>query len=70
MADKIDLLDGIPLNVQKSILENISKFKDDRDSKVQIEINDRVYIIPQAVHDLIDCLYRDIEVSKNGIQKN
>lgn len=31
-----------------------------------IEINERVYIIPQAVNDLIDSLYNQIERGREG----
>ena len=31
-----------------------------------IEINERVYIIPQAVNDLIDSLYNQLERGKEG----
>jgi hypothetical protein len=31
-----------------------------------IEINEKVYIIPQAVNDLIDSLYNQLELTKDG----
>ena len=31
-----------------------------------IEINEKVYIIPQAVNDLIDSLYNQLERTKEG----
>jgi|TARA_R100000501_G_C2584865_1_gene86851 hypothetical protein len=70
MADKIDFLDGLPLSMQKTILDDISKLKDDRHEKIAIEIDDTTYMIPKAVNDLIDCLYRDIQVNSSGIQKD
>ena len=70
MADKIDFLEGLPLSMQKDILNDISKLKDDRRDEIAIEIDDTIYMIPKAVNDLIDCLYRDIQVKASGIQKN
>ena len=70
MADKLDFLDGLPMELQMQILEDISKSRDDRHDEVPINIDDEVYMIPKAVSDLIDCLHQDLQERMDGVQKN
>lgn len=70
MADKLDFLDGLPLEVQEEILGLISKSghkSHDISEKVPINIDGEVFIIPKEVSDLIECLHEDLKKIRHGV---
>jgi|2_EtaG_2_1085320.scaffolds.fasta_scaffold213567_2 hypothetical protein len=70
MADKLDFLDGLPMELQIQILKDLSESRDDRHDEVSINIDDEVYTIPKAVNDLIECLHQDLQERTSGVPKN
>ena len=65
MGEKIDILDVLPIEMQEEILEMLSVPKDN----ITIEIDNKKYVIPVKVNDLIDRLYCELEDFKDEIQK-
>jgi hypothetical protein len=66
MAEKIDILDVLPPDMQEEILEFLSIPSD----AVTIEIDKERYTIPAKVNELIDRLYCELEDFKDEIQKH
>ena len=62
MAEEYKELSRLTLNEQEDILRTMSE------SYFPIQINDRVYMIPEEVNDLIDRLVKRLE--RNGHQVN
>ena len=62
MAEEYKELSKLTLGEQEDILQTMSK------SYFPIQINDRVYMIPEEVNDLIDRLVKRLE--RNGHQVN
>ena len=62
MAEEYKELSKLTLGEQEDILQTMSE------SYFPIQINDRVYMIPEEVNDLIDRLVTRLE--KNGHQVN
>jgi coproporphyrinogen III oxidase-like Fe-S oxidoreductase len=63
MAINLEFLQNLPLETQEDVLEDLSKVM----ASNPIEIDGKVYMIEEAVQDLIDSLYRQCEKYKTQL---
>ena len=64
MAINLEFLQNLPLETQEEVLHDLSKVM----AKNPIEINGQVYLVEEAVSDLIDSLYAQCERYKQNIK--
>tara|TARA_R100000808_G_scaffold23090_1_gene50785 strand:+ start:1089 stop:1292 length:204 start_codon:yes stop_codon:yes gene_type:complete len=64
MAINLEFLQNLPLETQEEVLHDLSKVM----AKSPIEINGQVYLVEEAVSDLIDSLYAQCERYKQNIK--
>ena len=60
MAINLEFLQNLPMETQEEVLEDLSKVM----NKNPIEINGKVYLIEEAVSNLIDSLFSECEKYK------
>ena len=65
MAQTIEWLKDLPLELQEKILEFASECSDSKHKLMPIEIDGVVYEVPQPVVDLVDGLWSELRV-QNG----
>ena len=72
MARSLKLLEGLPMELQEAILEEISTATDDSDKSIYKEINidGETFVINETVLGLIDGLVIQLEKMKNEISAN
>jgi hypothetical protein len=72
MARSLKLLEGLPMELQEAILEEISTATDDSDKSIYKEINidGETFVIHETVLGLIDGLVIQLEKMKNEISAN
>ena len=72
MARSLKLLEGLPMELQEAILEEISTATDDSDKSIYKEINidGETFVIHETVLGLIDGLVIQLEKMKNEISSN
>ena len=72
MARSLKLLEGLPMELQEAILEEISMATDDSDKSIYKEINidGETFVIHETVLGLIDGLVIQLEKMKNEISAN
>ena len=63
MAINLEFLQNLPIETQEEVLEDLSKVMD----KNPIEINGKVYLIEEAVSNLIDSLFSECEKYKTDL---
>ena len=60
MAINLEFLQNLPMETQEEVLKDLSKVME----KNPIEINGKVYLIEEAVSNLIDSLFSECEKYK------
>ena len=72
MARSLKLLEGLPMELQEAILEEISTATDDSDKSIYKEINidGETFVIHETVLGLIDGLVIQLEKMKNEVSTN
>ena len=63
MAINLEFLQNLPIETQEEVLEDLSKVM----NKNPIEINGKVYLIEEAVSNLIDSLFSECEKYKTDL---
>ena len=63
MAINLEFLQNLPMETQEDVLEDLSKVME----KNPIEINGKVYLIEEAVSNLIDSLFSECEKYKTDL---
>jgi len=64
MAINLEFLQNLPVDTQEEILRDLSKSM----AKNPVEINGQVYLVEEAVSNLIDSLYSQREKYKQDIK--
>ena len=64
MAINLEFLQNLPVDTQEEILRDLSKSM----AKNPVEINGQVYLVEEAVSNLIDSLYSQCEKYKQDIK--
>ena len=72
MARSLKLLEGLPMELQEAILEEISIATDDsiKNAYKEINIDGETFVIHETVLGLIDGLVIQLEKMKNEISSN
>ena len=72
MARSLKLLEGLPMELQEAILEEISMATDDSDKSIYKEINidGETFVIHETVLGLIDGLVIQLEKMKSEVSAN
>ena len=72
MARSLKLLEGLPMELQEAILEEISTATDDSDKSIYKEINidGETFVIHETVLGLIDGLVIQLEKMKSEVSAN
>ena len=72
MARSLKLLEGLPMELQEAILEEISMATDDSDKSIYKEINidGETFVIHETVLGLIDGLVIQLEKMKSEVSTN
>jgi len=72
MARSLKLLEGLPMELQEAILEEISTATDDSDKSIYKEINidGETFVIHETVLGLIDGLVIQLEKMKSEVSTN
>ena len=63
MAINLEFLQNLPLDTQEEVLKDLSKTL----AKHPIEIDGQVYLVEEAVSDLIDSLYSQCQKDKQDL---
>ena len=63
MAINLEFLQNLPLETQEEVLEDLSKVMD----RNPVEIDGKVYLVEEAVSNLIDSLYHECEKYKSDL---
>jgi len=63
MAINLEFLQNLPVDTQEEVLKDLSKAM----SKNPVEINGEVYLVEEAVSNLIDSLYSQCEKYKTQL---
>ena len=64
MAINLEFLQNLPLETQEDVLEDLSKVM----ARNPVEINGEVYLVEEAVSDLINSLYAQCEKYKHDMK--
>ena len=72
MARSLKLLEGLPMELQEAILEEISLATEDSDKSTYKEINidGKIFVIHETVLGLIDGLVIQLEKMKSEVSAN
>ena len=63
MAINLEFLQNLPVDTQEEVLKDLSKVL----AKHPIEIDGQVYLVEEAVSDLIDSLYNQCQKHKQDL---
>ena len=63
MAINLEFLQNLPLETQEEVLDDLSKVM----ARNPVEINGEVYLVEEAVSDLINSLYHQCEKYKSDL---
>ena len=63
MAINLEFLQNLPMETQEEVLEDLSKVMD----RSPVEINGKVYLVEEAVSNLINSLFSECEKYKTDL---
>ena len=67
MAIAMEFLQTLPLEAQKKIMKELSVAGE---NSIHIEIDGKMFLVPEEVNDLIESLSAEVQFLKDGLQKN